>query len=254
MSSLGFGLPVDQAIGNASFGSDRRMVFYKKEKSSNSWSLADSISLGTVQKADYKGWNGDPGVLDIYRFGDADYGFVQFPDNCEIHASGASPYSLFAVSAQKIVGGFTLGRRLTESDPNDFQWSLLMLGYGIESGKLVQQAISFRNFIENKKFYTLACDDVNGDGRSDVFISNWGTAEKPDIYINLADRDFALVNPEKIPEADASFDGAHALYEDVTGDGVRDMVYIARSPSANANSLRFQVFRGERRITSNDLK
>ena len=129
-----------------------------------------------------------------------------------------------------------------------------MLGYGVENGKLVERSISFRNFIENKKFYTLGCDDVNSDGRSDVFISNWGTAEKPDIYINLSDREFALVDPEKIPKADASFDGAHALYEDVTGDGVRDMVYIARSPSVNANSLRFQVFRGERRITSNDLK
>jgi hypothetical protein len=254
MSSGDLDSAVDIAIGNAGSGADREMVLYTRNKTNGKWALEDRLSLGVVQKADVNTWNGDPGTLDIYKFGGVDYGFVQFPDNCVVADPTSPTFSLFSVSAQKIVGGYTPGRRLTESDPKDFQWSLLMLGYEVQGGRLVERKVSFNNFIENKKFYTLTCDDLSGDGKTDLVISNWGTGEKPDLYLNLGSARFGLISPERVPPSDTGFEGAHALYEDVNGDGHRDLLYVARAPAPGVASMRFQVFLGTRGLFPSDLK
>jgi hypothetical protein len=227
---------------------------YRRGSAGSGWSLADSRLFATTRKAEnYKTWAGEPGFLNVYTFDGVDYSFVQFADNCEINESVGSVYSLFAVSAQKIIGGYTSGRAYTESDPKDFEWSMLMFGYGVSNNKIEERKIKIRNFITNKKFYTLECNDLSGDGRDDLFISNWGTGEKPDAYVNQGSGEFALVDPLKLPSAPDS-EGAHAIYEDLDGDRYADMLYIIRTPSSSTQPISFQLYRGLRPVTSGDLK
>lgn len=251
-SSGGSRASVDIAIGEAATSTSRDIVLYKRSDVSSAWSLVDRKSLGSVQTAEIKTWNGDRGDIYIYRFDGIDYAFVQFADNCEVQGTSGSLYSLFAVSAQKIIGGHRPGRTYTEGDPTDFELSLLMFGYGVTNNFIVEKKPSVQNLL-TKRFYTLTCDDLTGDGQSDLFISNWGTGEKPDIYVSQSSGDFALVDPLKIPAASHQFDGAHAIYQDLDGDGIKDMLYVVRAPNANAVSLRLQVFRGLRGVASADI-
>lgn len=206
-----------------------------------------------MKKAEILTWNGDEGVLDIYKLNGVDYGFVQFNDNCEIRNSNDDIYSLFAVGAQKIVGGYSPGRRLVENDPKDFENSLLMLGYGENNRALSEREITVRNLIKNKNFYTLTCADFTDDGRTDFFISNWGAAQKPDIYLNIGDSQFALVDPDKIPDESPDSQGKEALYADIDGDGYLDMLYATRALAADATSIQFRIYRGLRPISIADV-
>jgi|GEM_PF-5112530 len=255
-SSQGKGGTADFAIGFGGTDPAKTEQFlYKRVGVGAGWSLVDSKLFALTQKTDnLKTWNGDPGSLYIYTFSGVDYSFVQFADNCEVAESVGSSYSLFAVSAQKIIGGHAPSRSYTEGDPKDFEWSMLMFGYDVSNEKITEKQINMRNFIASKKFYTLACDDFTGDGSDDLFISNWGTGEKPDIYVNQYSGEFALVDSALLPTASTDFNGAHAIFEDVDGDRYNDLVYFMRGIDANAKSIRLQIFRGIRGITSNDLK
>jgi len=254
-SSQGKGAIADLAMGFG--GTDpikTEQFLYKRRQTSSGWSLADSRLFATIRKAEnYKTWAGEPGFMNVYTFDGVDFSFVQFADNCEINESVGSSFSLFAVSAQKIVGGYTPGRTYTESDPKDFEWSMLMFGYGVSNDVITERKINIRNFITNKKFYSLECDDLSGDGRDDLFISNWGTGEKPDVYINQGSGEFALLDPVKLPSAPES-NGAHAIYEDLDGDRYADILYVVRTPSSSTQPINFQLYRGLRGITSSDLK
>jgi len=250
-SSVGAGRRVDSAIGLA--GSTDKLAYYAL-KAGGGWMELDRRTLGSLQKAPLATWNGDAGLLDILRIDGSDYGFIQFGDNCQIGArNDRSGYSLFAAAAQKIVGGYTPGRLLTESDPKDFSWNLLMLAYEIVDGKLTPKSIKFRNFVVDQNFYTIACEDITEDNRDDIVISNWLKGQKPTIYLATADDEFSLVDPAVLPHHSVDFNGSITLYQDIDGDQVRDLVYIAGGPVNGATSLRYQVLKGLRKLSDQDL-
>ena len=259
-NSSSFNGPVDSALlPNAGQAS---MSLYQQQKD-GSWSSLDSQLLGKVTTANYITWNKDPGTMPILTFNAVDYGFISFYDNCLMRkpnpsVSSNSPsnsyYTLFAVPAQKIVGGYTPGRLLHESDPLDFSWNLIMMGYSANLGKVTPVNLNINHLITNENFFSLKCGDLNGDGFDDFWINNWGAGQKPAFYLSDPKGNFNVVDQSRLPIYPSSFNGGLAIYEDVDGDGIKDLIYF---PSTGLNtktaSIQFPLFKGLRQILPVDL-
>jgi hypothetical protein len=137
---------------------------------------------------------------------------------------------------------------LVEGDPKDMERELLILGYQDKGNTIEKVNVSFKNLKSDENFFTLNCTDLNGDGIDDMFISNWGVGQKPNIYLNSPDNTFSLVDPRLIPIQSTSNNGSIALYEDMDGDGIKDLVYVPQNGIRQANSAKFQIFKGLRKL------
>ncbi len=224
------------------------IALYKKQ-TNGSWTEVSSVAIGTTQTGQHRSWNSQVGPLTILTVNGKDYGYVSFSDNCLVNNSAKNiKYSIFIAPANRIIGGYTAGRLLVEGDPKDMERELLILGYQDKGNTIEKVNVSFKNLKSDENFFTLNCTDLNGDGIDDMFISNWGVGQKPNIYLNSPDNTFSLVDPRLIPIQSASNNGSIALYEDMDGDGIKDLVYVPQNGIRQANSAKFQIFKGLRKL------
>jgi len=224
-----------------------------QKNTANGWQNTSSWSMTYTPGVNYSSWNGDLGAMSIVTVDGSDYGFVSFNDNCRLKKQDGTTSSLFAVPAQKIVGGYQSGRSLTESNPNDFQNSLMFLAFYESCGSLVRDVLTFRNSITSLNFFGLKCMDFNGDGADDVMVTNWGIGQKPNFYIQENNTSLALVDPSRIPAASTKFNGAISIYEDIDGDGIPDLLYFPINGIIGAvQNVNFQLFKGYRSIVPSD--
>lgn len=246
-SSRGFSQKVDSAFGGNLSG----VGLYKNIN--GVWSQDSNWTIPLTNVAGFRGWNGDVGTMNVYKIDGIDYGFISFGDNCRIRRQGGLSSSLFAVPAQKIVGGYTPGRFLTESNSNDFQISLMLLGFEDSSAGIIRSNLTFKNIVNNMHYFDMKCSDFNGDGFDDVLIQNWGQGEKPNLYLQDNANSMSLINPDRIPSSSSKFNGAIALYEDIDGDGIKDIFYYPiNGIVGTVNNIKFQIFKGLRAISPND--
>jgi len=242
-------LNVNSAIGSNSNATG--LSLYRQ--TGNQWNLLSNWNLPVKSIVNYNSWNGQPGTMSIFTISGNDYGFVSFGDNCRIKRQAAQDSSIFALPSQKIVGGYSSGRILTESNPSDFSNALIIIGFEESSGSLIQSTISFRNFITNQNFFNIKCIDFNGDGFDDLIVNNWGFGQKPNFYLQENGSSFDLIDPSRIPAPSSDFNGAIAIYEDIDGDGIKDILYYPINGLANTNAkAQFQIFKGIRSISNID--
>jgi len=224
------------------------------KKSGVAWSLSDRWTFDGIRTASYKSWNGDMGNMPLVSVNGKDYGFISFSDNCLIRPYPTGKLlSLFAVPAQRVTGGYD-GRVLVESS-SDFIWNLMLLGFTENQGKLSRVDVSLKNEVADQKFFGLKCGDINQDGYEDIYVNNWGFGAKPLLYLNDLKGGFALVDQQRLPPSPIDYTGSMALYEDLDGDGIKDMLYFpALGFRSFAKSAQFRFYRGLRNLNATDLK
>lgn len=241
---------IDSVISQSNAGG---VNLYKKQNN-NSWLSVSSWGFTSIGSAPFKSWNGDVGALTIVRYNGLDYGFVSFSDNCQIKMKPSNQIiSLFAVPAQEVVGGYS-GQMLVEST-NQFAWHLMLVGLTENQGKLTNIPITINNEITDQKFFAMKCIDINSDGNIDIVIYNWGSNAKPLIYVNNEDGSYSAVNQNLLPDSSLSYKDTMSLYEDIDGDGVKDLIYYPLTGvNPGTSRVQFQLFKGNRNISSSDFK
>ena len=252
-SSTGFNGNVDSVL--APSASNATISLFQKQ-ANGSWVNKDSQSLGSlVRTATFKSWNGDMGTMPIMTYNNIDYGFISFSDNCLMRSPTDSSYfSLFAVPAQKVVGGYTAGRLLTESNPSDFSLNLIVMGYAVSNNLIKSVPLNIKNFKVDANFYALKCADINSDGNDDFWVNNWGSGQKPAFYLSDGSGNYSLVDQARIPLYPNNFNGALAIYEDIDGDGIKDLLYYPITGlNGSTAKVQYPMFKGLRKMRESDL-
>jgi hypothetical protein len=131
----------------------------------------------------------------------------------------------------------------------------MLLGFKESQGRLSRVNVDLKNEIADQKFFGLKCGDLNRDGYDDIFVNNWGDGAKPLLYLNDFKGGFALVDQRRLPPAPIDYTGSVALFEDLDGDGVRDMLYFpALGFKSSTKAAQFRLYKGLRPLGELDLK
>lgn len=203
-------------------------------------------------------WRKERGTIDLFVIDGQQYIYGNFERNCELTDTTAGERRLFVLfNASRLNSPYQEGTTLIEGQGTTSV--VIPLMFHISGGQLSRISATFRNWDEEVAPFDLACDDFDGDGNRDILILPGDEKKekaKPHVYLHVAKDTYAAVNRSVFPQAIAQIRFATALYQDIDGDGFRDLVYwpLNINRISAGQSLQLPLNKGRRNISINDLK
>lgn len=77
---------------------------------------------------------------------------------------------------------------------------------------------------------------------------------KPRVFLNDGTGTFSLVNPAVFPDPPTYYRQVTSTFEDIDGDGIRDVIYRPLSANVNNTKMQFVIHKGLRNLDKRDLK
>lgn len=233
--------------------SGKQLSLYYRD-AAGSWSLQSFFSYAQPNPpvATFIGWNGMVGTQTITRIDGQDYTYIYFDTICELRPAKTAPaLALVAFTGSEIIGGFK-GQVLTEG--LGMTGVTKLMAFSVDGGVLRQVPLGITaDRIENISLYGAGskCGDFNGDGLDDYLLVNASGA--PIVYLNDGAGSLRRVSSAAYPAPPGGLGQVSSLYEDITGDGIPDLVYFSVTGGGNVSKpLQFPVFRGLRRMDPGD--
>ncbi len=190
------------------------------KRTGNSWSKSTTSTLFNLQQKTFND-SGNRYLLGQV-FGKA---FINpfLYDGCSFKLNKtSSSIPLFAMLGTEITGGYT-NEKVINEPKGSASWgqvNLVTMGLDINSNIINPQIIGTAELSIN--YYHIGCQDINADGLQDVFIRNLGN---PILMLNDGNNGLKQVKSSVIP-SNPNPSRYTYLYEDMDGDGVKDLIYI----------------------------
>jgi hypothetical protein len=222
--------------------------------SSTDWTSASSWTFSNVQLVPWLSWQKSTGTVKLLTIGGKDYIGATIEMGCELKRKPSEdPISLIMMSAQELQGGYHGG--VIDESGGLLSSSVKLVGLSVTGGTLTNVNISITNEIEKVSPLKMECGDLNGDGSDDILVMPWGANAVPIVYLNDGSGNFSLVDTSKLPLPSTSFQDASMIYVDITGDGIRDLLYWPLTAlSGNPSKVQYQIFKGLRAANATDKK
>lgn len=224
-------------------------------KSNNVWSQVDSYSLGNFIQVPWLSWQKNLGTNSMISVNSKDYVGINIENKCnlKLNPSDNDYINIIAVEGQEIVGGYK-GGTIVESSSN-LVTKTELVAFDTKNDKINKLSIKINNFVEDTDVYQLVCKDLNGDGYDDIMIQDWRPKSYPMIYLNDKSGQFNKVNTDNIPGINQYNRGQSYIYEDINGDGIKDLLYfpIAGLNNPVFNSVKLLLYKGNRNLETKDL-
>jgi len=224
-------------------------------KSNNTWSQVDSYSFGDFIQVPWLSWQKSLGTNSLITIDNRDYIGTRLEHKCnlKVNPSDTDFTSIIALQADEIVGGYK-GGTIVESS-NYLVTKSKLFAFETKSNKINRISIKIDNFVEESDVYHLVCKDLNNDGYDDIMIQDWRPKSIPMIYLNDKSGGFNRVNTVNIPGINQYNRGQSYIYEDLNGDGIKDLLYfpIAGLNSEVFNTVKLLLYKGNRHLESKDL-
>ncbi|MBM4230602.1 MAG: VCBS repeat-containing protein [Gammaproteobacteria bacterium] len=186
-----------------------------------------------------------------------DYIDASFGLFCEMRRNpDSAPEVLVDFNAQEIVGGYK-GQVIVYGESELIGTDKLFSFSFDESGNLARKNLTIRNELsENVAPVRMSCNDFNSDGYQDILIYSTPTrrARKIVLYINDRAGSFDRVDESVMPAAPSGETLYSHIFEDLDGDGIRDLVYFPITTPIIGGEIRIRVHRGLRPVISADIK
>jgi FG-GAP-like repeat len=221
----------------------------------SAWSKTSNWSFPNPKSVPWQGWNGDLGTASMVTYNDKDYVSVVFENGCELKLkpTDTSTVAIMALNTLEIVGGYQ-GGTIVESS-SYLKPITKIMAFTTSNNVLTNINLTVKNEVQNVQFFQISCSDLNGDGSDDILVMPWGTNAVPIIYLNDGAGNFSLVDTSKLPVPSTYFRDATMIYVDITGDGIRDLLYWPlTSLSGNPSKVQYQIFKGLRAANATDIK
>jgi hypothetical protein len=221
----------------------------------SAWTNSSNWSFPNPQSVPWQGWNGDLGNASMVTYNGKDYVSVVFEKGCELKLkpTDTTTVAIMALNTNEIVGGYQ-GGTIVESSSYLKPVTKLM-AFTTENNTLTNINLPITNEVQNVMFLHITCGDLNGDGADDIIAMPWGANAVPIVYLNDGAGNFSSVDTSKLPVPSTDFSAASMLYVDITGDGVRDLLYWPlTSLTGNPTKVQYQLFKGLRAANTTDKK
>jgi hypothetical protein len=222
------------------------------KRTGNSWAQSTSSTLFNLQQKTFSD-NGNRYLLGQIS-GKA---FINpfLYDGCSFKLNKTStPIPLFAMLGTEITGGFT-NEKIVNEPKDSASWgqvNLVTLGLDSNLNIINPRIIGTAELSIN--YYHIGCQDINADGLQDVFIRNLGN---PILMLNDGSDGFKQIKSSAIPSNPNSSRYTY-LYEDMDGDGVKDLIYIPLGGQStfdtnwSYNGFQIKMYKGLRQPSLND--
>ena len=228
-------------------------------KTNGNWNKVDSYSFGEYVKVPWLSWQKNMGYNNLMNIDGKDYAGVTFEQKCnlKIKPEDVDFTNIIAMQANEIVGGYQ-GGTIVEGVTN-LTKKAKILAFETKSNKITKVAtFKIDNFIEKTDTYHLVCKDLNNDGYDDIMIQDWRYGTVPMIYLNDKAGGFNMVSTVNFPGLNQTqyTRGQSYIYEDLNGDGVRDLLYfpiIGLNEYNEYTSVKLKLYKGNRHFETKDL-
>ena len=227
---------------------------------SQDWVPADKLSFGSVRTVPWISWSKERGTTLLFTMSGVDYVNASFEVSCnmKLNNTDQNQIAVFAFQAQPLTGRYVDGTVLDEMDRSTVlnpQTSLT--AFQNSNGKLSQVDLRISNEEKNVSPFRLYCKDVNGDGNSDIVVSDWRAGKSPYVYINSGSGSLLRVNPSNLPNlANPDYSGEAFTYNDLNGDGFADFISYPTAGLTQygmGKSVILKLHRGGRHARSGDF-
>lgn len=203
-------------------------------------------------------WRKEQGTIDLFTIDGRQYIYGNFERNCELSDTAAGERRLFALfNASRLDLPYQEGSTLIEGQGTTSV--VIPVLFDLSDGRLSRVSAVFKGWDEEVAPFDLACDDLDGDGNRDVLIFPGDDVKeraRPHVYLNISKDSFAAVDRSFFPTPIPEMRFATALYQDIDGDGFRDLVYwpLNINRIVAGQSLRFPLHKGRRNVSRDDLR
>jgi len=231
-------------------------LYYKEN---GNWNKKDSITYppeGNSKMVPWTTWQGTVTQAPLITLNGNDYAWVDINDiKCELKLKkdDANSVMISIAIGSQITGGYK-GGMLVEGV--GMIPTATLMAFNVNNGKLTQNT----TFKVNNEFKvnvnlanTITCSDVNGDGYDDIIVYVNNPDQAPVIYINDKTGNFNRVDPALFPGVNTWTQHQTSFYEDIDGDGVRDLLYFPTNGVVEKQPTKLLYFRGNRAILDKDL-
>jgi hypothetical protein len=202
------------------------------------------------------------GTTQMVTINGNNYAFPDLSTNCLIKRTPTGAQEvMYDFNSQQIIGGYT-GQAVTFGNSAQLQESDQLLSFSNINGAIVSNSFTYSPQLpSNLQPNKIVCNDINGDGYSDIYIGRAVNSQStvPVIYINDKSGNFKGVNSNTFPTV--TMDGSEFwdyLIADINGDGIPDLIYyqiVSMGGTGNPVQLgsAIKIYYGNRLINSTDL-
>ncbi len=216
------------------------------------WNKQSDTNFLSYQYVPYADRTGAQSNLQIGNVFGSDYVVPFLYEGCQFNLSPTSPVvPLFSMLGGQIIGGYQPGQVLTDSV---IQPGVDLVTFDISASNLPVNIRSLArvNLNGGYPYYRLVCDDINKDGNEDIVIQNLST---PIMFLNDGQGNLHFVQQGNFPPLPH---GATYIYEDLDGDGIRDLLYFPIDRYQNwpvpSGEVRVVIYKGLRKLMLSDTQ
>lgn len=235
-------------------GSDFGVSLYTRNQD---WSLTDKLLFGSVQNVPWITWSKERSTVALVTINNMKYVNVTIEVSCSMNTDQGQ-IALFALQSSPVSNSYVDGTVLVEGDDKTIMPPQTnLIGFRKSNGKLIQLDLKISNQEKEVNPLRLYCKDINGDGNSDIVVSDWRTGKSPYVYINAGSGSFSRINPTNLPNVNnPDYSGEAFIYTDLHGDGFADFISYPTAGLTNSGigkSVILKLYKGGRYARSGDF-
>lgn len=217
------------------------------------WVKSNSITTTGIS-VPWISWDGNTGTSILFSINGNDYVGGGVAMSCELMRSPVSQSEFLELFTGNLIPGGYKGGAVSESNSGLVNYAKLQ-AYGEDSsGMLKSNEINITNEVTNIAPQSMQCVDVNGDGFQDVMLYR-SNDKPPAIYMNLNGNSYSKVNDSVFPASRVNSQWGE-IYEDINGDGIRDLIYFPISGVSGAwgsyTNIKLPLYFGLRNLNTTD--
>lgn len=195
------------------------------------WTIADYRLSFDTEPVPVVAWNGYRGTTGLAMIDGMPLMIPHYPESALLRPTpGEDPVAMMWLQ------GLVLPQPREDGYyyENDGQWYMKLEFYRAVDGQLLDADIRIageRTFPGS--IFSLEVLDVNADGLEDIVTYPLSVTARPDVYLNLGNREFMRLDDAVLPAGplwgSPAFPAGTARFLDANGDGVQDLLYFPRS-------------------------
>lgn len=219
------------------------------KNSTEGWQLVDKFVIPQVGVVNLISWNNSENITPVTSVMGKNYIYFTLGDNmCQIKDGDKNTF--IASAWGKELPANYHSKTFKESELAFFN---KLVAFDVIDNKLkINENFHISNELSDIFVTKIICEDMNQDGLSDIQLIQWRPGSVPLVYINKGGLNFAPISSKLFPDPVQFKRALIHHYEDIDGDGVRDLLVIPTTGINSDEVPAFLLYKGFRSAVAAD--